>query len=118
MQEMQETWIPSLGQEDPLEKEMATQSSICWEILWKKKKKPGGLHSKGLQKVEHNWATNTFIQKTGGFWIIRLHNWLPKGNVTKVQKLKHVILLEVDIRNFRVISSRVSCQLWGHPTFK
>ena len=71
--------------------------------------KPGGLHSKVLQRVEHNWATNTFIQKNGGFWIIRLHNWLPKGNVTKVQRLKHVILLEVDIRNFRVISSTVSC---------
>ena len=32
---MQETWVPSLGQEDPLEKEMTTQSSIlAWKILW------------------------------------------------------------------------------------
>jgi len=32
---MQETWVPSLGQEDPLEEEMATHSSIlAWEIPW------------------------------------------------------------------------------------
>ena len=35
MQEMQETWVQSLGQEDPLEEEMATHSSIlAWEIPW------------------------------------------------------------------------------------
>ena len=35
MQEMQETWVLSLGQEDPLEKEMATHSSIlAWRIPW------------------------------------------------------------------------------------
>ena len=35
MQEMQKTWVRSLGQEDPLEKEMATYSSnFVWEILW------------------------------------------------------------------------------------
>ena len=43
---MQETWVPSLGQEDPLEKEMATLSSIlAWEIPWTEK--PGGLQSMG-----------------------------------------------------------------------
>ena len=35
MQEMQETWVPSLGQEDPLKEEMATRCSIlAWEIPW------------------------------------------------------------------------------------
>ena len=44
MQEVQETWIPSLGQEDPLEKEMATHSSIlAWKIPWTEE--PGGLQS-------------------------------------------------------------------------
>ena len=39
---MQETWVGSLGQEDSLEKEMATHSSIlAWEILWAEE--PGGL---------------------------------------------------------------------------
>ena len=38
MQEMQETWVQSLGQEDPLEKEMVTQSSIlAWKIPWMEK---------------------------------------------------------------------------------
>ena len=46
---MQMTWIPSLGQEDPLEKEMATHSSIlAWEIPWTEE--PGGLQSKESQK--------------------------------------------------------------------
>ena len=44
---MQETWVQSLGWEDPLEKEMATHSSIlAWEILWTEE--PGGLQSTGL----------------------------------------------------------------------
>ena len=51
-----ETWVRSLGREDPLEKEMATHSSIlAWEILWAEK--PGGLQSMGSQRVEHDWAT-------------------------------------------------------------
>ena len=41
---MQETWVPSLGWEDPLEKEMATHSNILpWRIPWKEE--PGGLQS-------------------------------------------------------------------------
>ena len=50
---MQETWIQSLGQEDPLEKEMATHSSIlAWEIPWTEE--PGGLQSMGSQRVGYN----------------------------------------------------------------
>ena len=46
---MQETWVRSLGQEDPLEKEIATHSSIlAWEIQWTEE--PGGLQSIGSQK--------------------------------------------------------------------
>ena len=51
--EMRETWVPSLGQEDPLEKEMATHSSIiAWRIPCVKE--PGGLQSMGLQRVGHD----------------------------------------------------------------
>ena len=47
---MQEKQVQSLGQEDPLEKEMATHSSIlAWEIPWTEE--PGGLRSMGLQRV-------------------------------------------------------------------
>ena len=50
MQEVQETWVRSLGQEDPLEEEMATQSSIlAWKIPWTEE--PGKLQSMGLQRV-------------------------------------------------------------------
>ena len=51
-----ETWVQSLGQEDPLEKEMATHSSIlAWKIPWTEE--PGRLQSIGLQRAEHDWAT-------------------------------------------------------------
>ena len=50
---MQETWVRSLGWEDPLEKEMATHSSIlAWRIPWTEE--PGGLQSIGLQRVGHD----------------------------------------------------------------
>ena len=53
--EMQETQVWSLGQEDPLEKGMATHSNIlAWRILWTEK--PSGW---GQQRVGHNWAANT-----------------------------------------------------------
>ena len=56
---MQETLVWSLGQEDPLEKGMATHSSILvWRIPWEEE--PGGLQSKESQRVGHDWATNTF----------------------------------------------------------
>ena len=57
---MQETWVWSLGQGDPLEKEMATHSNVlAWRILWTEE--PGGLWSIGSQRVRHDWVTNTFI---------------------------------------------------------
>ena len=50
---MQETWVQSLGREDPLKKEMATHSSIlARRIQWTEE--PGGLQSMGSQKVVHN----------------------------------------------------------------
>ena len=57
---MQETQVWCLGREDALEKRMATHSSIlAWRILWTKE--PGRLWSMGLQRVGHDWATNTHI---------------------------------------------------------
>ena len=52
MQEMQETLVQSLDQEDPLEKEMTTHYSILvWKIQWTEDS--GGLQSRGLQKGRH-----------------------------------------------------------------
>ena len=51
---VQKTKVWSLGQEDPLEKEMTTHSSVlAWRILWTEE--PGGLQSMGSQRVRHNW---------------------------------------------------------------
>ena len=56
MQERPETWVQSLGWEDPLEEEMATHSSvIAWEVLWIEE--PGGLQSMGSLRVRHYLAT-------------------------------------------------------------
>ena len=50
---MRDTWIQSLGWEDPLEKGMATRSSVlAWRIPWTKE--PGGLQSMGSQRVRYN----------------------------------------------------------------
>ena len=54
---MQETWVRSLGWEDPLEKEMAIHSrTIAWKIPWTEE--PGRLQSMGSQRAGHDWATS------------------------------------------------------------
>ena len=53
LSETQEMWVQSLGWEDPLEKEMATHSSIlAWRVLWTEEL--GGLQSMVLQRVRHD----------------------------------------------------------------
>ena len=57
---VQETWVQSLGWEDPQAKGMATHSNIlARRIPWTEE--PGKLQSMGLQRVRHDWATNIFI---------------------------------------------------------
>ena len=68
--EMQETWVRSLGRDNPLEKGMATHSSIlAWRIPWTEE--PGRLQSTGLQRVRHDWATTT-------------HTFTPTASTLKV----------------------------------
>ena len=56
VQEIQEMWIQSLGQEGPLEKEMVTLSSVlAWRIP--RTEEPGGLQSMVSQRVRHDWVT-------------------------------------------------------------
>ena len=56
---IQKTQVQSLGQEDALEKGMATHSSIlAWRIPWTEE--PGGLQSMGWQRVRHSWAMDSF----------------------------------------------------------
>ena len=70
---MRKSQVQSLGQEDPLEKEMATHSStLAWRIPWREK--PGRLQSMGLQRVGHDWATSlhfTFVKPEFDFILIQ-----------------------------------------------
>ena len=72
MQETLETWVQSLGQEDPLEKEMATHCGIlAWRIPWTEEL--GRLQSVGLQRVRHDWsdlAHSTGSWEGGVFWTL------------------------------------------------
>ena len=64
---MWETWVRSLVQEDSLEKGMGTHASVlAWRIPWTEE--PGGLQSLWSQRVQHDWATNTFT----------LLSWFPR----------------------------------------
>ena len=73
---MSKTWVRFLVREDPLEKEMATHSSIlAWRIPWREE--PGRLQSTGSQRVGHNWATSLSLSLSKGKsglvkWICRL----------------------------------------------
>ena len=71
---MQESWVWSLGQEDPLEKRMATHSStLVWRIPWTEE--PGRIQSMGSQRVGHNWVTNTYFQSLYHFFLAQL-TWI------------------------------------------
>ena len=71
---MQETRVRSLGQGDPLEKEMAIHSStIAWKIPWTEE--PGRLQSMGLQRVGHDWATS-----------LTYYNYTPKRSRLEAQE--------------------------------
>ena len=64
---VQETWVQSLGREDPMEKEMATYFNIlAWRIPWTEE--AGRLQSMRSQRVEHVLVTNTFTST--------FHRWM------------------------------------------
>ena len=75
-----ETWIWSMSQEDPLEKEMAIHSLIlAWEIPWTEE--PGRLQSMGSQRVRHDWVTNIHIP-----WKVKkkkkvISNWIYNSHI-------------------------------------
>ena len=93
---MQETRVQFLGQEDPLEKGMATHSSIlAWTIPWTKD--PGRLQSIGPQRAGHNWATNIAIENAFNLLreprIKRSECWIYLGNMWRNQVLSEVLCL-------------------------
>ena len=112
---MQETQVRYLVREDPLEKEMATHSSIlAWTIPWMEK--PGRLQSMGSQRVGHDWATSlhfTYINKLGNFnkmdtflekqitetnsrkWLCNFPNLFHEVNILLKAKLGKVITRKI-----------------------
>ena len=77
---MQETWVRSLGWEDPLEKEMVTHSSIlAWKIPWTTE--PSRLQSIESQRVTHDWATeHTHTAHSSILSTESGEPWSPKGD--------------------------------------
>ena len=72
---VQETWVRSLGWEDPLEKGKAAHSSIlAWRISWT-------IQSIGSQRVRHDWATFTFIFTLSSLALV---HWVTKYKTEKV----------------------------------
>ena len=67
-----ETWVRSLGREDPLDKKVATHSSIlAWRIPWTEE--PGRLQSTGSQRVGQDWATSQLLyQEVCKFYMLLL----------------------------------------------
>ena len=84
---MRETWVRSLGQEDPLEKEMATHSSIlAWRIPWAEE--PGGLQSMGSQRVGHDFtfAFTDWMRPTSTAEVSLLYSAFTDLNVNFIKK--------------------------------
>ena len=83
---MQETQVLSLGWEDPLEEEIATHSNIlAWKIP--RTEEPGGLQSIGLQRVRHDWVTNTYIKYTIHVMCLNYPETTPPSPSWSMEKL-------------------------------
>ena len=84
MQETQETWVPSLGQEDPLEEEMATPSSILtWKISWRIL---AGYNPQGHKELDTTEYTGALI-----------HCWwecILEDSLSISYKIKHTITIQ------------------------
>ena len=93
---MQETWVPSLGWEDPLEKEMGTHSSIlAWEIP--QTEEPGGFM--GSQRVGYDWMTN-YNYEMETVWSSRMVRlcFLNDKDVFSAKENWKEVLLEINQR--------------------
>ena len=120
---MRDTWVQSLGWENPLEKEMATHSSLlAWRIPWAEE--PGGLQSTGSQRVGHDRTTSLSLslwsgmeaRRSSGFLIIILcfckywqhqHIRLNRKTMSKVfghnlsnRKMQLVTYWKIKCRNY------------------
>ena len=111
LQEIQGTWVWSLGWEDPLEEEMATHSSIlAWKIAWPQK--PGGLQSMGSQRVGHGWAQLSTVHGSEAqisfVWIIWWNGILEnKFYYLNIIKFKSSFIFQTT-KNGHIINARLT----------
>ena len=101
---MQETWVWSLNREDPLEKEMATHSSVlAWSIPWTEK--PGWIQFTGSQRVRSNLATEQPTSYTyyitSAYWVLYIHSLISFS-----QQSLHFILTEMGYRKIHFSNMR------------
>ena len=110
---IQETQVWSLGGEDPMEKGMATHSSICaWRIPGTEK--PSKLQPMGLQRVRHDWATNTHTHTK------RKHvqsAWeMMASNITILQIWDAICCCSVT-QSYPTLCDPMDCNMPGFPVF-
>ena len=92
---VQKTQVRYLGWEDPLEKDMATHSSIlAWRILWREQH--SGLQPMGLHRVGHDWAINTFMN------ILSAISDPDKESVSGMERLNHPSKLMAEGRYYAI----------------
>ena len=119
---MQETWVQTLGWEDPLETGMATHSNIlAWRIPWTEE--PGGLQSTVWKRIKHDWVT----QRSTAQWAMQGHlsvslalNSKPRGDsMSFSSRSLFAICWERDLNRAAWISFWFCLQtmpLWGEMT--
>ena len=118
---MQETQVQSLGQEDPLEKKMATHSSIlAWRIPWMEE--PGRLQSMGSQRVRHDFIFQEFKETRGkisvvlkglelSWWRLGINQEMPQAH-----QQKRSFLLFSAVASGTVAFLQVYSKMWSMLT--
>ena len=134
---MWETWVQSLGWEDPLEKEIAIHSSsLAWKIPWTEE--PSRRQPVGSQRVGDDWATSfslywrvTFSNKqwaiisflntdlqNGSFYVLNVYQIRKKGFSTVIFKIFLKTMSRVQMMGWRKDIRRTDGDPRGHPKFQ
>ena len=111
---VQETQVLSVGQEGPLEKEMATHSSIlAWKIPWTEE--PGRLQA--LQRVRHYWVTITFTFCFHGLnsWSQRMHTGHLRNPWKLALLINHNLYLGWFLSYYTILQSYSWAYIWRKP---
>ena len=108
---MWETWVRSLGWEDPLEKEMAAHSSIlAWKIPWTEE--PGRLQSMGSQRVRQDQRlhfTSLLLYRLYIFFFFKFKHCTTSKYHSGAQKIQRAIFLKIYISVFVPLKLFIKC---------